>query len=771
MYDVPLSSAAASSSTFGARRASLPSGGGRARSATLDVSGLAAGPPPSPLLGPAEGRGGRPRSMSESGADEPSLLLPSGDFAPSGATAAGPESANPKLYAADDFEPPHKGCCSAEQMSFWQSVLTRLPAIHIVSNALMLYVIGPLYMYDFIAPIIVLLWFYGSLRFYRLWGFCAIGAQYLLENDSRNPHYWTDRSDELDAHNAKKRKDRLREVDERARAAFAPSAELAEQGFDTREQQRDVAAARRDSATRRGSVERASARGGGRQRRRTESDCANPHVPRARDRSCSDIPPIAADIVHVAIIPNYKEPLYKLKQTIDTLVTQSIAHRVIVVMGMEDRDDGAAQTALRLRFEYAGRLLGFYWTSHTLQEGEIPGKSSNLNWAARCLTMALRKHDVALDRVMLTVADADTFFHPNYFAMLSHKHIEEPNRDYTIWNSANTFAPNSLDVPAICSVRFMVISLGRLSELANPGACAPPAHLRPASRVGAAAAHPPPSSLSRPSPPLHSTPAGGNHFPFAVYSLPLTLAMRAGYWDPATIPEDWHMCIRVHFHTSQHVRCKPLWLATGSDCVATEHWWDSIKEAYYQSVRWSYGAVDYGYIITSIFSHWNVGAFRKLRLFLRAFEVHVLFPLMFMALSSAPLYSRCVRIAGRALRAVRRAAVRRAATQQRPPPTPLTRRLSLPPSLLLLLSLARSRRYEVRLTVPAWLDPTYVPRNVIGAPPPPARQLSVSFGQLQAALGLPTLFIHWFLICVFDYLCVRARRVREADARHRPPPP
>jgi len=361
------------------------------------------------------------------------------------------------------------------------------------------------------------------------------------------------------------------------------------------------------------------------------------------------------------ILPNYKEPLYKLKQTLDTLVTQSISHRVIVVMGMEERDEGGAQTAHRLRFEYAGRLLGFYWTSHHLQPGEMPGKSSNLNWASRCITLALRKHQIQLNRVILTVADADTFFHPNHFAMLTHKHVEEPNRDYTIWNSANTFAPNVLDVPAICAARFMFLSIGRLSELANPG---------------------------------------GNHFPFAVYSLPLTLAIRAGYWDATTIPEDWHMCIRIHFHTSQHVHCKPLWVATGSDCVATGEWFSSIKEAYFQSVRWSYGAVDYGYVITSLFSHWNVGAFRKLRLFLRAFEVHVFFPLLFMCMTAAPLY----------------------------------------------------KNYEVRLTVPAWLDPTYVPCNVIGAPPPPARQLSVSFGQLQSAVGLPTLLMHVLLICVFDYL-------------------
>ena len=32
--------------------------------------------------------------------------------------------------------------------------------------------------------------------------------------------------------------------------------------------------------------------------------------------------------------------------------------------------------------------------------------------------------------------------------------------------------------------------------------------------------------------------------PFAVYSLALDLAVEAKYWDPAVIPEDWHMFLR-----------------------------------------------------------------------------------------------------------------------------------------------------------------------------------------------------------------------------------
>eukprot|EP00961_Rhodomonas_salina_P217868 2944135-Rhodomonas_salina.4 len=71
---------------------------------------------------------------------------------------------------------------------------------------------------------------------------------------------------------------------------------------------------------------------------------------------------------HAVIVPNYKEPgpecssapaLDKLRQTLDTIASQSIANRIVVCMGMEGRDPNAVAVAELLQKEYAGRLGGF----------------------------------------------------------------------------------------------------------------------------------------------------------------------------------------------------------------------------------------------------------------------------------------------------------------------------------------------------------------------------------------------------------------------------
>ena len=74
---------------------------------------------------------------------------------------------------------------------------------------------------------------------------------------------------------------------------------------------------------------------------------------------------------HAVMVPNYKEPIEKLRQTLDTLADQTIAHQVVVVMAMESRDPKAVETAEQLEREYSDRLGGFCYALHPLFDGEV----------------------------------------------------------------------------------------------------------------------------------------------------------------------------------------------------------------------------------------------------------------------------------------------------------------------------------------------------------------------------------------------------------------
>ena len=82
-------------------------------------------------------------------------------------------------------------------------------------------------------------------------------------------------------------------------------------------------------------------------------------------------------------------------------------------------------------------------------------------------------------------------------------------RRRTFWQACTQFYPNCDDVPLVCGVRYALLSVGFLGQMANP---------------------------------LHYK------LPFAVYSVALDLAVEARYWDPAVIPEDWHTAIISMLH-------------------------------------------------------------------------------------------------------------------------------------------------------------------------------------------------------------------------------
>jgi len=324
------------------------------------------------------------------------------------------------------------------------------------------------------------------------------------------------------------------------------------------------------------------------------------------------------DVLHVIVVPNYKEPAEVLARTLDTLRDQTVASaQLVVVLAMEGRDPKAHETAAVLIQEYGSSFVHMFYTVHKMQAGEVGGKSSNENWAMRCAKHKLVDElGVDSSRVVLTTCDADTYFAPSHFACLSHHFACDPLRATKFWQAATCFYPNLVEVPVLCRVRYAIISVGFVGLLANPLAYT---------------------------------------FPFSCYSLSLDLALEADFWDPAVIPEDWHMYLRCFYATRGRATVEPLFLPVGCECVvASEDTAENIEACYSQSKRWQWGAVDFGFICVS---NTQVGAapdgsplkavaervgggrpfwLRKALILFTAYEHHLLFNVMWCLVLLAP---------------------------------------------------------------------------------------------------------------------------------------
>lgn len=311
-------------------------------------------------------------------------------------------------------------------------------------------------------------------------------------------------------------------------------------------------------------------------------------------------------LIHVCVIPTYKEPLGTLRKTIGTLHAQTCAKdKLIVCLATESRDLEAPEKVKTLMAEFGGGLLGFFYTTHVLAEGEAVGKSSNTAWAVRCIKHTLvDTWGFVPEDVLLTICDADTYFDSQFMDCLAYHHAQDPTPYNTTYQAVECFFPNIWAVPIIVRIKALIDSVGFLGQLSSP--------------------------FSHP-------------FPFAIYSQSLRTAVDCGYWDVDIIPEDWHHFLKCWFRRDGNFRVIPVFLFMGNDAIEDETWFAANRARYTQAKRHAWGAIDLAYIVCQYVSRIDRVPFRKVyKLFTHASEHHISWTLYWITVMLGSLVSTWV---------------------------------------------------------------------------------------------------------------------------------
>lgn len=311
-------------------------------------------------------------------------------------------------------------------------------------------------------------------------------------------------------------------------------------------------------------------------------------------------------LIHVCVIPTYKEPLGTLRKTIGTLHAQTCAKdKLIVCLATESRDHEAPEKVKTLMAEFGGGLLGFFYTTHVLAEGEAVGKSSNTAWAVRCIKHTLvDTWGFVPEDVLLTICDADTYFDSQFMDCLAYHHAQDPTPYNTTYQAVECFFPNIWAVPIIVRIKALIDSVGFLGQLSSP--------------------------FSHP-------------FPFAIYSQSLRTAVDCGYWDVDIIPEDWHHFLKCWFRRDGNFRVIPVFLFMGNDAIEDETWFAANRARYTQAKRHAWGAIDLAYIVCQYVSRIDRVPFRKVyKLFTHASEHHISWTLYWITVMLGSLVSTWV---------------------------------------------------------------------------------------------------------------------------------
>ncbi|KAI1760979.1 glycosyl transferase family group 2-domain-containing protein [Hypoxylon sp. FL1150] len=280
-------------------------------------------------------------------------------------------------------------------------------------------------------------------------------------------------------------------------------------------------------------------------------------------------------IIHAIVIPNYKEEVDSLRETLDVLASHSQARYCYdIYLAMEQREHNVELKAMNLIQEFVKKFRSIDFTLHPSDiPGESPGKGSNVAWAARKLSerysLTQRKD------VVITGIDADSHLSSNYFTLLTNMHVSNPDtRSTTMYAAPIIFDRNAHAVPALVRVADVMWASAGLSGLYRGSTISPPT---------------------------------------SVYSVPLELADRVGGWDcdPEAIGEDLHMFLKCFFALNGHLTVRTIMSPVSQSNVkgdggkGVQGVYNDVKARYKQGLRHMWGALDSGYALRKFVELWQ----------------------------------------------------------------------------------------------------------------------------------------------------------------------
>jgi len=292
-------------------------------------------------------------------------------------------------------------------------------------------------------------------------------------------------------------------------------------------------------------------------------------------------------IYHVVIIPEYKEPLSVLRDTINNLVQQDFPkEKIFVVLATELRDSQAKETSNILKDEFSKFFGQFIITTHPDLPGEVKGKSSNMAWAGKEVVKKISDLKIDINNVTVTSCDADALLHPKYFSYLTQLFLTDNERYYHFYQAAVMFYSNIWRIPLPGRVLNTIGSVWSLAKLELKDRL----------------------------------------INFSTYSVSLKTVSDVGYWGTNIIPEDYHLFFKTYFALGEKVSTKPIFLPVMVDAAESTTFSRTMVNQYEQNKRWAWGVSDDPWVISNFFIHSEIPFWNRFWRLLHLLEEHLLWP-------------------------------------------------------------------------------------------------------------------------------------------------
>lgn len=264
-------------------------------------------------------------------------------------------------------------------------------------------------------------------------------------------------------------------------------------------------------------------------------------------------------IRHLVFLPTYKEELPVVRDTFLKLLQSTLpADRIIVCLAGEERDQARfEQIARSIRQEFGSRFLRLQITLHPAGlPDEIPGKGSNLNWAASHIAPLVESLGISPDDLIVSAFDIDTQAHPRYFSCVTVKYLSDPEPTRASYQPVALYNNNLWESAAPVRVAMFGTTFWLMTELARPE----------------------------------------RMMTFSSHSMSWRMLLEVGFWQKNIVSEDSRIFLQALAHYHGDYRVIPIYLPVSMDSVGGNGYIASLIALYKQIRRWAWGIENFPYM-------------------------------------------------------------------------------------------------------------------------------------------------------------------------------
>lgn len=287
------------------------------------------------------------------------------------------------------------------------------------------------------------------------------------------------------------------------------------------------------------------------------------------------------NIHHLILLPFYKESEKTIKATIESIYKSNYPKdKIIIVLAAEERAYQAANSeynalkiAQKIQEEFSDKFFKFLITIHPKNIfGEIPGKGSNIAWAAKkTKEEIIDSLKIPYDKIIVSAFDIDTIVYPDYFARLTYVYL-------------NTINPQKYSYQP---VPFYTNNIWQASTLARVVA------------FSATFWH----TLQQERAERLTT--------FSSHSMAFQTLIDVNFWQTNMVNEDSRIFWQAILRYDGDYGIIPLYYPIKMDANIAPSFWQTIKNLYKQQRRWAWGCENIPYILFGFLKNKKISSHKK----------------------------------------------------------------------------------------------------------------------------------------------------------------